>query len=240
MEENTTTEDIQVNSIERYKISLFKLWKQSCEKKTIKIIHSDNVYDITDKIVNLNEKDNYINDLIRNTFHNKVNKIYFDSHTFHNSCYHFNIDKKKLSISKLIVEVSVPRWFSYTTKEKKLFSNKFETKNHTYYIDSKTDEMLNDFFGKECGYKIKIIGKREYANSFELKLGIPLLTYNNIFIPINFDEYEELRCYELECRKKDDMEDVYRHLTLLSPSEYKEFIMWKESQKMYEIKDSKE
>ncbi len=197
-------------------------------------------FDIKDKIVNLNEKDNYINDLIKKTFDNRVNEIYFNTLIFHNSCYYFNIDKKKLSISKLIVEISVPKWFIYTTQEKKLFSNKFDIKTHTFSLEFKTEANINTFFGEKCGHKIKIIGKNEYANYVKLKLGIPLLTYNNIFIPITFDEFEELRCYELECRKKDDMEDVYRHLTLLTPSEYKEFIMWKESQKIYEIKDSKE
>ena len=61
----------------------------------------------------------------------------------------------------------------------------------------------------------------------ELRIGFKLLTYNNIFIPITIEESKDLIDYELECRKKDDMDDVYRNLTLLSPIEYKEFLEWR-------------
>ncbi len=226
-------------TIEKYKQTLFRLWKQSCANQSLKINFSDNRIEIKDKIVKLNVKDNYINDIISKAFKNCFKNSEWNTYDVNDVCYYFNVEKKKLSISKILVNVNCTNIISFLKKEIPLFSSKEKivevNGDLTQYNKVQIDTIL-------CRNSEDIINFNSahtwYGINLKCQVYFAMLTYNNIFIPITLKEYEELRCYELECRKRDDMEDVYRNLTLLSPSEYKEFLMWKESQRIYSENDS--
>lgn len=224
-----------MEDIERYKTSLIKLWEQSCANQSLKINFSDDKYAIRENIVKLNIKDDLLSNTVRKAFNNSNIKVNWETYTVNNACYYFNIQKKKLSISKIMVDVQCPSTISYLKKEKSIFSSKEVLKEikidmNQCSVDN-IDTILRYNSNNIINYNNSPI---RYGQFLTFSVYFALLTYNNIFIPITLEEYDKLRCFEMNCRKKDDMEDVYRNLTLLSPSEYKEFLMWKEAQKVYD------
>lgn len=229
-----------INNQDKYKSSLIKLWKQSCDNFKLKIDELNDSNYIR-SVINLNTKDDYIIDLIKINFKNPT--IVGTISNFHNIAYFFTIQHKYLTISKIIVDIIVDKYYEYEIEENKkvsLFSNKTENINVLKSINLQTTNIytIDEIINKKSNNFIKV-PNCEYVNDNRVKvrIGIPLLSYGNIFIPISFNEYEDLRCYELDSKRRNDMKDVYRNLTLLSPSEYKEFIMWKESKRNYN-KDS--
>lgn len=226
-----------MEDIERYKTSLIKLWKQSCANSALKINFSKNSIEIEDKILKFNVKDNYINELIKNTLDKSFNNIYWDSYALKDSAYFFTIEKKKLSITTLYVDVMTYSHLYYIKEkiEKNFFSkDTVSNVEACYYLNNESPINITNFLYKKSNNTLGCIKRERYGDNTRMRLEIHLLSYNNIFIPITFEELEELRCFELECRKKDDMADVFRNLTLLTPTQYKEFIMWKESQSHYD------
>ncbi len=225
-----------INSQDKYKSSLIKLWKQSCDNFKLKIDELNNSTCISN-IININTKDDYIIDFIKLNFKNPT--IVGTISNFHNIAYCFKIQNKHLTISKIIINIVVDKYFEYEIEENKkvsFFSNETEKINVTKSINLQTTNIhtVDEIINKKSNNFIKV-PQCGYLNEerVEVRIAIPLLSYGNIFIPISFNEYEDLRCYELDSKRRIDMKDVYRNLTLLSPSEYKEFIMWKESQKNY-------
>ena len=77
---------------------------------------------------------------------------------------------------------------------------------------------------------LTIVSFKPYADYYLCDARMYIISYNNIFIPITENEYIDLKNYEPRCRMRDDLEDIYRNLTLLTSSEYREFIMWKEAE----------
>lgn len=226
-------------TVEKYKQTLFKLWKQSCANPSLKINFLNNRFEIKDKIVKLNVKDNFINDIISKAFRNSFKSVDWNTYDVNDACYYFNVEKKKLSISKILVNVNCANTISFLKKETSLFSSKEKIVEVNADFNNYNKGQVDAILGRNSEDIINFNGAHTgYGTNLKYQIYFALLTYNNIFIPITLKEYEELRCYELECRKKEDMEDVYRNLTLLSPSEYKEFLMWKESQRIYSENDS--
>jgi len=220
-----------INNQDKYKSSLIKLWKQSCDNFKLKIDElNDSNYIRT--VININTKDDYIIDFIKLNFKNPT--IVGTISNFHNIAYCFTIQHKYLTISKIIINIVVNKYFEYEIEENRkvsFFSNETENINLTKSINLQTTDIhkIDEIINKKSNNFIKV-PQCMYLNEdrVEIKIAIPLLSYGNIFIPISFNEYEDLRCYELDSKRRNDMKDVYRNLTLLSPSEYKEFIMWRE------------
>lgn len=222
-------------SIKKYKEVLTKLWKQSSENTKIDIKHSEDIDFIKDNIVKFNIQDNYIRNLLITTFDGIQ---FWDKYTFVDSSHYFEINGKILSISGLQIDIKCNIEQKRKVKEKSLFLNKESEKIKKTVFSLYNDyaaKYINKYFEEKsnniilCNY-IALFHNVGFLN---LKIIIPLLSFNNIFIPITKDEFNELKNYELECRKRDDLEDIYRNLTLLTPTEYKEFLMYKESQKVY-------
>ncbi len=219
-----------VDVIEKYKNSLIKLWNQSCENSSIKLLESCNEIEIRKTIINIDCNDKYLFEFIDKTFNGSLKNIEWGSHRFNNNSNYFKIGKKYLSISKLMVTITTDDKIKATKNEKGLFSSEIKTVNYLKSLDSLATTEMNNFLLNNSGNIIHLIHRyssNQYQSRFNI--GICLLTYGNINVPISLDEYNSLRNYELDCRKKDNMEDVYRNLTLLTPNEYKEFITWKES-----------
>lgn len=224
-------------SKDKYKASLIKFWKQSCDKPTLDIVFTDKSAFIKNKIVNLNITDDFIINTIDKAFKNQVETIFWDSLLFNSNCYYFDIDDKKLSISKLIVTLCINPKFKYNVEEKTMFVSTPKIVEKINNLQFFKDVEINNFIKTNSDnlvnyYRMNDVYYGSNNSKSRMTIYIPLLSYNNIYIPITNEEYEELRCYELESQRKKDMENVYRNLTLLSLSEYKEFIMWKESQRI--------
>ena len=228
---------------DKYKNSLIKLWKQCCDNPSFDVQEINGSKKIKE-LIKLNIKDDYINNLISSVFKDSHISTYNTSNiansldSFSSIAYGINVENKYLTISKIITELNTPKYFKYEKEETvkvSIFSNKKETKIETKYIslNSKISEI--DAIIREISKGYIRINLSEYLSESRnrIRIGIPLLSYGNIFIPITYDEYEELRSYDLDSKRKVDMEDVYRNLTLLSISEYKEFITWKETKETY-------
>ncbi len=223
-----------IDVIEKYKNSLIKLWNQSCENSSTKLLESFNEIDIRKDIVNINSKDKYLFDFVNKTFNGGLKDMEWSNHRFNNNCDYFKIGKKHLSISKLMIMITADDKINATKDEKSYFSSEIKTVSYLKNLKTLAAPELNKVLLSNSGNIIHLI-QSYYAGShsqIRLNIGIALLSYGNINVPITLEEYDNLRNYELDCRKKDVMEDVYRNLTLLTPNEYKEFITWKESKEI--------
>ena len=198
---------------ENIKKSVIKLWNQKCEKGEV-VIMSD-IKDIK-KMVSLNILDNYITDNL-NLFINRTKKWYFDVnlHSFKEICYKGDVGDKFISISEVYFDMLCNKYF-------------YITPNCDINLLAKTIPELNILFEKNnIIFRIYNMYEALSDNRIRIFFSLKLLTYDNIYIPLTPMEYKELEDYMFECKKMISMEDVYRNLTLLSPSEYREFLIWK-------------
>lgn len=225
--------------INTYKEDLFKLWKHSCDNHTVE---HDNINRAKDFVINF--KDNFIYERIDKVFNTDENGNYIDIKLSKHSDYseYVNFEEEANSDDKIIILKYILNIYTNSLnfakpieqlKEKKSFfeKNVYETVGYEYNrykFDYDTPyARINNIITNETENYFKILSCSASSKYRRLDVGMAIIIYNNIQIPITFEEYDELKKYGYDSFRKKDMININRHLTLLTPSDFTEFMKWK-------------
>jgi hypothetical protein len=211
--------------LEKYKDILIRNWKQHCERKDDFLLDSDNYNEVFNRYTFLLSDRN-----VKNLFEslgNRINMEFMFRYSFNKrkgskaeksniSLYHyktkFKIDSSKFYDKKEKEEIK-KSWFS--SKSKSISYNKYELK-----------EIYKDY---------GITDKDIYGNVLEIETHF--LIFNNIIVPISAIEGRDLLEYEKECRRKDDLAEIYQNSTFIPFDEYRDFVEWRKTMKEEKEKD---
>lgn len=205
--------------ITKYKEILIRNWKQHCERKDDFLLDSDNYNEIISRYKFLLKDKN-----VKNLFSTIGNKISMDF------MFRYSFNKRKGSKA----EKSNINLYQYKIKFK-IDSVSFYDKKETEEIkkswfSSKSKSVTNEVYELKSGYReYGITDKDIYGNVLEIE--VYFLIFNKIIVPISINEGRDLIEYEVECRRKDDLADIYQNSTFIPFNEYKDFVEWRKEMK---------
>jgi hypothetical protein len=209
--------------INKYKDALIRNWKQHCERFEDYRIHNNDYNEGIDRYKFLLTDRN-------------VKKLFENIGTYFNMSFSYRHSFVKSKNSK--AEPSNIRLYHYHVKFKVDLNTYYDTSNQT--IDSggwfskkswnKTTHTLKEAY-EEYGIK-----ESDFNGSI-LEIDMYFLIFNNIIVPVSIKEGRDLLEYEKECRRKDDLAEIYRDSTFIPFDEYKDFIEWRKEKKEKDNED---
>jgi hypothetical protein len=205
--------------IKKYKDALIRNWKQHCERgKEFNMIRTDDDVDVLDSFI---LKDKH--------FSNFISSFGTLEFIFHKNT-HFFKKGKKHSIIKLY-EYSLKlrhehvKIYDITKKEESIFDKLLTIPN-----------LLGDKYTLKKHVTDFGIVENDICTTY-LKIDIYLLIFNNIIILLPKKVGLDLIEYERECRRKDDLVEIYNDSTFIPFDEYSDFIKWRKELKLKENED---
>ena len=205
--------------IKKYKDILIRNWKQHCERKDDFLLDSDNYNEIINKHTFL-LKDRNIKSLMDNI--GSMSSMNFENRFSFKKRKGSNAEKSSITLYKYKAKFKIDLSRYYDVKEEGVEKSWFKkvTKSEVH--------ILKPIY-KEYG----ILANDIYGSVLEIEMYF--LIFNNIIVPVSIIEGRDLLEYEKECRRKDDLADIYQNSTFIPFDEYKDFVEWRK-----EIKKEKD